>query len=53
MRKTLNLLNDLTLTFSLIRRLVKLDEIQFILTNHTVSEIYLLIIVVIIIHITI
>lgn len=36
-RKTLNLLNDLTLTYSLIRRLVKLEEIQFMLTNHTVS----------------
>lgn len=36
-RKTLNLLNDLTLTYSLIRRLVKLDEIQFMLANHTVS----------------
>jgi exportin-7 len=35
-RKTLNLLNDLTLTYSLIRRLVKLDEIQFMLANHTV-----------------
>ncbi|CAG9808920.1 unnamed protein product, partial [Chironomus riparius] len=34
-RKTLNLLNDLTLTYSLIRRLVKLDEIQFMLANHT------------------
>lgn len=37
-RKTLNLLNDLTLTYSLIRRLVKLDEIQFMLANHTVSS---------------
>lgn len=38
-RKTLNLLNDLTLTYSLIRRLVKLDEIQFMLANHTVRKI--------------
>lgn len=37
-RKTLNLLNDLTLTYSLIRRLVKLEEIQFMLANHTVSD---------------
>lgn len=37
-RKTLNLLNDLTLTYSLIRRLVKLDEIQFMLANHTVRH---------------
>jgi len=36
-RKTLNLLNDLTLTYSLIRRLIKLEEIQFLLANHTVS----------------
>lgn len=36
-RKTLNLLNDLTLTYSLIRRLVKLEEIQFMLANHTVK----------------
>jgi hypothetical protein len=36
MRKSLNLLNDLTLTFSLIRRLIKLEEIQFMLSNHTV-----------------
>lgn len=35
-RKTLNLLNDLTLTYSLIRKLVKLEEIQFMLNNHTV-----------------
>ncbi|XP_039433176.1 exportin-7 isoform X2 [Culex pipiens pallens] len=34
-RKTLTLLNDLTLTFSSIRRLIKLDEIQFMLNNHT------------------
>lgn len=42
-RKTLNLLNDLTLTYSLIRRLVKLEEIQFMLANHTVSNFYFLI----------
>ncbi|XP_055588183.1 exportin-7 isoform X1 [Uranotaenia lowii] len=34
-RKTLTLLNDLTLTFCSIRRLIKLDEIQFMLNNHT------------------
>lgn len=36
-RRTLNLLNDLTLTYSLVRRLIKLDEIQFMLNNHTVT----------------
>lgn len=34
-RRTLNLLNDLTLTYSLVRRLIKLEEIQFMLNNHT------------------
>lgn len=41
-RKTLTLLNDLTLTFSSIRRLIKLDEIQFMLNNHTVIVIFVL-----------
>lgn len=43
-RKTLNLLNDLTLTYSLIRRLVKLDEIQFMLANHTVRDFFYILI---------
>ncbi|XP_055712629.1 ran-binding protein 16 isoform X2 [Phlebotomus papatasi] len=34
-RKTLNLLNDLSSSYSCVRKLVKLDEIQFMLNNHT------------------
>lgn len=36
-RKTLNLLNELSVSYSWVRKLVKLDEIQFLLNNHTVS----------------
>lgn len=35
-RKTLNLLNELSVSYSWVRKLVKLDEIQFLLNNHTV-----------------
>lgn len=35
-QKTLALLNDLSVGFSSVRKLVKLDEIQFLLNNHTV-----------------
>ncbi|XP_055684266.1 ran-binding protein 16 isoform X1 [Lutzomyia longipalpis] len=34
-KKTLNLLNDLSSSYSCVRKLVKLDEIQFMLNNHT------------------
>lgn len=34
-RKTLSLLNELSISFNCVRKLVKLDEIQFILNNHT------------------
>ncbi|VVC45633.1 Hypothetical protein CINCED_3A018331 [Cinara cedri] len=34
-QKTLALLNDLSVGFSSVRKLVKLDEIQFLLNNHT------------------
>ncbi|XP_026472261.1 exportin-7 isoform X1 [Ctenocephalides felis] len=33
--KTLNLLNDLSVGYSCARKLVKLEEVQFILNNHT------------------
>lgn len=36
-RKTLNLLNELSVSYSWVRKLVKLDEIQFLLNNHTVK----------------
>ncbi len=35
--KTLLLLNELCVGYSSVRKLVKLEEIQFILQNHTVS----------------
>lgn len=34
-RKTLSLLNELSISFNCVRKLVKLEEIQFILNNHT------------------
>ncbi|XP_026679355.1 exportin-7-B [Diaphorina citri] len=34
--KTLQLLNDLSVGYSCVRKLVKLDEVQFMLNNHTV-----------------
>ncbi|XP_031627705.1 ran-binding protein 16 isoform X2 [Contarinia nasturtii] len=34
-RKTLNLLNELSVSYSWVRKLVKLEEIQFLLNNHT------------------
>lgn len=37
--KTLLLLNELCVGYSSVRKLVKLEEIQFILQNHTVVEI--------------
>lgn len=37
-RKTLSLLNELSISYSCVRKLVKLDEIQFILNNHTVNN---------------
>lgn len=33
--KTLQLLNDLSVGYSCVRKLVKLDEVQFMLNNHT------------------
>ena len=36
--KTLLLLNELCVGYSSVRKLVKLDEIQFILQNHTVKS---------------
>lgn len=36
-RKTLNLLNELSVSYSWVRKLVKLEEIQFLLNNHTVN----------------
>lgn len=39
--KTLQLLNDLSVGYSCVRKLVKLEEVQFMLNNHTVSiELY-------------
>ena len=35
--KTLQLLNDLSVGYSSVRKLVKLNTIQFILENHTVN----------------
>ena len=35
--RTLMLLNDLSVGYSSVRKLVKLDEVQFLLNNHTVS----------------
>lgn len=34
--RSLQLLNDLSMGYSSIRRMVKLDEVQFLLKNHTV-----------------
>ena len=36
--KTLKILNDLSIGYSSVRKLVQLEEIQFILNNHTVSN---------------
>lgn len=39
--KTLQLLNDLSVGYSCVRKLVKLEEVQFMLNNHTVcTKIY-------------
>ena len=38
--KTLLLLNELCVGYSSVRKLVKLEEIQFILQNHTVIPFY-------------
>ena len=35
--KTLQILNDLSVGYSSVRKLVKLEAVQFILSNHTVS----------------
>ena len=35
--KTLQLLNDLSVGYSCVRKLVKLEEVQFMLNNHTVK----------------
>lgn len=35
--KTLQILNDLSVGYSSVRKLVKLEEVQFILNSHTVS----------------
>lgn len=40
--KTLQLLNDLSVGYSCVRKLVKLEEVQFMLNNHTVSTVYAL-----------
>lgn len=34
--KTLQLLNDLSVGYTCVRKLVKLEEVQFMLNNHTV-----------------
>lgn len=34
--RTLQLLNDLSVGYSCVRKLVKLDAVQFLLANHTV-----------------
>ena len=36
--KTLQLLSDLSVGYSSVRKLVKLEAVQFMLNNHTVSE---------------
>lgn len=36
--KTLQLLSDLSVGYSSVRKLIKLDAVQFILDNHTVSK---------------
>ncbi len=35
--RTLQLLSDLSVGYTSVRKLVKLDEVQFMLNNHTVS----------------
>lgn len=40
--KTLMLLSDLSVHFNCVRKLCKLEEVQFMLTHHTVSAITLL-----------
>lgn len=37
--KTLQLLSDLSVGYSSVRKLIKLDAVQFILSNHTVCKI--------------
>jgi exportin-7 len=39
--KTLQLLNDLSVGYSCVRKLVKLEEVQFMLNHHTVSHKYI------------
>jgi hypothetical protein len=41
--KTLQLLNDLSVGYSSVRKLVKLDAVQFMLNNHTVSALWVII----------
>lgn len=36
--KTLQLLSDLSVGYSSVRKLVKLEEVQFMINNHTVNE---------------
>lgn len=36
--KTLQLLSDLSVGYSSVRKLVKLEEVQFMLSNHTVRD---------------
>jgi hypothetical protein len=38
--KTLQLLSDLSVGYSSVRKLIKLDAVQFILNNHTVSLVH-------------
>lgn len=40
--RTLQLLSDLSVGYTSVRKLVKLEEVQFMLNNHTVSIICLL-----------
>lgn len=37
--RTLTLLSDLSISYNSVRKLVKLEEVQFMLNNHTVSKI--------------
>lgn len=37
--RTLQLLSDLSVGYSSVRKLVKLDAVQFMLNNHTVSNV--------------
>ena len=40
--KTLQILNDLSVGYTSVRKLVKLEEVQFILNNHVAGIYYLL-----------